>query len=181
MTIFWVPIVNPAAVDPRRLEPVVPAAHSPSVSAPSGQPQPVQPQAAQPQAGTEASQARAAQSPSDQDATAVRSSPPQPSPPQPSPPQSGPAGGREPDAPVQAASAAPGGGSGSVEELLRQLFAYLQAHAATHPVLEPAIPALGVAVRAYGLHIPALALNQAVAVYHVLQEARAQDPTLPAP
>ena len=139
MSIFWVPIVNPAGVDPRRVEP-------PSVQPQSAQPQP------QPQPTPESTSTK-----------------------------DGSTGGQAADAPVRASSAAPADGSGSVEELLRQLFGYLQAHTATHPVLEPALPAVGVAVRAYGLSIPALALNQAVGVYHMLEEARAKDPTLPAP
>ncbi len=163
MSIFWVPIVNPAAVEPRWVEPGGPAVHPPAPGA-AVQPQSAQPQPGQPQSG----QTQSAQSGPGQPATAS---------------PTGPTASGSGDAAVQAASVSgvPGAASGSVEELLRQLYGYLQAHAPTHPVLEPALPALGVAVRAYGLHLPALALNQAVAVYQMLEAARAEDPALPAP
>jgi hypothetical protein len=63
--------------------------------------------------------------------------------------------------------------------ILRDLFGYLSANVAAHPVLAPAIPAMSQAVAEYRSGTDPDPFSGARQVYALIQQARATDPALP--
>jgi hypothetical protein len=66
-------------------------------------------------------------------------------------------------------------------QLLVLLYQYVEANAASHPVLLPAVVSLREAAQLYGRNDVQQAFQQGVAVFHLLQQARKASPDLPIP